>query len=197
MFAYLQNLNQAGLVLLNNLWQYGIVQKIAIIFADAPIFFLPVFLVGFWLFYTINKQAKKKNKLLIIFYSIIFAIVVNMIIQYIVPISRPSTFLWVHAKFLLSHIPDASFPSDHATVSAAFLASILLSGYKKTFWIFLPFALIMLVSRVIAGVHWPFDIVVWIVVWTVAGYVVYKFKSTKAITCLNSGILKIASFIRL
>jgi membrane-associated phospholipid phosphatase len=50
----------------------------------------------------------------------------------------------------MSHIPDASFPSDHTAVSIAFVTALFLSGYKKIAIIFLPFALIMNVSRIIS-----------------------------------------------
>jgi undecaprenyl-diphosphatase len=59
---------------------------------------------------------------------------------------------------LLDHIPDASFPSDHASVSVAFLTALYLTGYKKVFWAFMPWVILMNLCRVIAGVHWPFDI---------------------------------------
>ena len=118
-------------------------------------------------------------------------------IQHIVYVQRPLTFLGAHARFILSHIPDASFPSDHATVSAAFLAGICLAGYKKTFWIFLPFVILMLISRVIAGVHWPLDIIAGVTIGSIIAGLVHATKKMKCITMLNAGILKIASYIRL
>ena len=50
----------------------------------------------------------------------------------------------------MSHVPDASFPSDHATVSIAFLTSLFLANYKRIGLIFLPFVIIMNLSRIIA-----------------------------------------------
>jgi undecaprenyl-diphosphatase len=197
MFAFLQNINQATLIYLNSLWQYSIIQKMAIIFADAPILFLPVFFLWLWFYYNYKKDTWAKTNLLVIFYSIVVAILLSVGIQHVVYVQRPLLFLGVHAKFILSHIPDASFPSDHATVSSAFLIGILLAGYKKTFWIFLPFVCAMLLSRVIAWVHWPFDILAWIFIGSLTSVGVYKMKSTKCVTSLNAGILKIASFIRL
>ena len=72
------------------------------------------------------------------------AILSNLLIQHIVHIKRPETF--IHP--ILDHIPDASFPSDHAAVSFAFLIAIYLFGYKRIFWIFLPFVLLMDISRI-------------------------------------------------
>jgi len=39
-----------------------------------------------------------------------------------VNVDRPEEHLKAGGKLLLDHLPDASFPSDHATVSIAFLA---------------------------------------------------------------------------
>jgi membrane-associated phospholipid phosphatase len=38
----------------------------------------------------------------------------------------------------------------------------------------LPFALIMNVSRIISWVHWPFDVIVWTLVWIISGIIVCK-----------------------
>ncbi|MDQ7023403.1 MAG: hypothetical protein Q9M97_07925 [Candidatus Gracilibacteria bacterium] len=59
------------------------------------------------------------------------------LIQQFIIVERPEQHLGAGAKLLLDHLPDASFPSDHATVSIAFLTGLLLSGYKKYFWFLL------------------------------------------------------------
>jgi undecaprenyl-diphosphatase len=99
---------------------------------------------------------------------------------------------------LLDHIPDASFPSDHATVSVAFLTSLFLAWYKKTWFIFTPFVIFMLLSRIILWVHWPFDILVWSLVWIFSSFVVFKYiTKIKTINKVNKFLIKIMSFIKL
>jgi len=72
---------------------------------------------------------------------------------------RPRPFvLYPHLVHLLvQHVPDASFPSDHVAVAAAFAAAIP----KTHRWLRLLFwcltALIAL-ARVFVGVHWPVDV---------------------------------------
>ena len=124
--------------------------------ADAPIFFAPVFLVSAWVYWTVKHNDEKKKDLIFIFFSVVASILTNLIIQHFVDEARPETFV----QPLIDHLPDASFPSDHAAVSFAFLTSLYLFGYKKIFWIYLPFVILMNVSRIAAGVHWFIDVLV-------------------------------------
>lgn len=174
--------------------------KIIPIFADLPIFFLPVFLLASWIYVTYkeNNNTEKKHRLLSIFYSAVLAIIISLIIQQFVDIDRPETAIAGAGKLLLEHIPDASFPSDHASVSVAFLMALFFTGYKKVFWAFLPWVIIMNLSRVIAGVHWPFDIIAGTIVWIIAAYIATKkLPEIKFVKSLNNFIIHIVSYIKL
>ena len=162
------------------------------IFADLPIFFLPIFLISLWLYYNF-KNIDKKEKLLYIFYAIFIWIVVNLIIQQFNFEKRPETFITP----ILKHVPDNSFPSDHAAVSFAFLVALYLFWYKKTFWVFLPFVLVMNFARIAWGLHWFFDVFVWALIWIFSAYFIYKMQNKKYVQSLNKFILKIASFFKL
>jgi len=159
MLHQIQAVNQQLFLALNSLSENTVIRDISIIFADAPIFFLPLFLVAGWIYFAQKKNTKTKESLLAIFYSTAVTVIFNMIIQHLVFVERPATFLGAKAHFVLNHIPDASFPSDHAAVGFAFVLSAYLFGFQKIAYYFLPFFLLMAVSRVIAGVHWPLDIV--------------------------------------
>ena len=164
-------------------------------FADAPIFFLPIFLIISWIFYTYKISDNwKKSDLLNIFFSIIIAIIVSLLIQQVVDISRPESII----KPILEHIPDASFPSDHATVSFAFLAWLFLSWYKKVGYIFSVFVIIMNFSRVAWWVHWLFDIIAWAIIWILSSIFVFKYlKNTNTIININKFIIKLMNYIKL
>lgn len=131
MIETLKQLNEQWSINLNSLTQYNIIKEISILFADLPIIIIPIFLIVFWLFYTIHLEKQRKENLLFIFYAVIFGTVINIIIQNLFYIERPQNFLQNSWNFLLNHIPNASFPSDHATVSFAFLTSIFLFWYRK------------------------------------------------------------------
>lgn len=205
-----QEINKNILISLHSLTEYDIIQTLVLCFADTPIFFLPIFLVSFWIYYTykknptiiseihLTKNLLEKENLIYIFYSVILWILISLWIQQVVHIDRPEEALgWVW-QLLLNHIPDASFPSDHATVSVAFLTSLFLAWYKKIWLYFTPFIILMLLSRVILWVHWPFDIIVWGLVWIFSSFVIFKYiVKIKIINTLNRLIIKIMGYIKL
>ena len=169
-------------------------EKYVWFFADFPIFFLPVFLLSSWLFYSYKTQNEHKFDLLNIFLSIVLAILISLIIQQIIQIDRPESII----KPILTHIPDASFPSDHAIVSFAFLAWLFLAWYKKIFSIFSIFVVLMNFSRVAWWIHWFFDIMAWAVIWVLSSYFIFKYlKNTKILKQINTFIIKIMNKIKL
>jgi len=165
--------------------------------ADGPIFLLPIFLLFGWFYYAYQKNVESKKALLHIFYATVLWIVISLIIQQFVNIDRPETAIEGTGKLILDHIPDASFPSDHATVSFAFLAALYFFWFKRLAFIYLPLCIIMNVSRVIAWVHWPFDILAWGFVWICSACIVAKYQVNMYIKKLDDFLLKISAFFKL
>lgn len=206
----LQNINEELLVYLNSLTQFDFIKSITIIFSDFPIFFLPIFLIFYWIHYTykktpvvvsdihITKNLLEKENLLYIVYSVIIWIIISLTIQQFIHIDRPETALEAAWNLILNHLPSASFPSDHATVSVAFLSSLFFAWYKKTWLYFSPFVILMLLSRIMWWVHWPFDILAWSIVWYFSSYITFKYiTNIKLINKLNQLIIKTMSYIKL
>lgn len=197
----LQIINQNWLSFMNNLLEYQQIECIVYIMADAPIFFIPLFLVWFWIYYNYRFPGQAwewyKSKLLFIFYSTIIAITISIIIQQFVDINRPEEYLKNTWKLILEHIPDASFPSDHASVSIAFLTSLFLFWFKRIAFIVLPFFILMNLSRTIAWLHWPFDIIAWTFVWLFSAFIVFKLQKNNYLEKLNSYLIKVAWFFKM
>lgn len=194
----MQELNQFLLTYLNNLLiEYKCLEKIIFLFADTPIFFLPIFLVWFRLYFNHTKNNKWKNILILIFYSTVTAILISLIIQQFVHLDRPEEHLKNTWKLILEHIPDASFPSDHASVSIAFLTAILLFWFRRIWAFLLPFFIVMNLSRVIAWVHWPFDVLAWTIVWIFSALLIYKVQKNNYLVKLNSYIIKLMWYLKL
>lgn len=141
--------NKQLFLFLNQLGDIGLIRSIVSVFADAPIFLIPLFLVSFWLYYANKKDISGKERLLLVFYSMAVAVTVNILIQKFIYVDRPAEFAKSAGHFLLNHLPDASFPSDHASVGIAFISALFLFGYETIGYITIPFFFLMLVSRVI------------------------------------------------
>ena len=168
-------------------------EKFVWIMADLPIFFVPTFLVAAWIYYAVKKNNEEKKNLIFMFFSVVWAILTNLIIQHIVVENRPETFI----QPILDHLPDASFPSDHAAVSFAFLTSLYLFGYKKIFWIYLPFVVLMNMSRIAWWVHWFFDVLVGAFIGIFWAFVFKKFRKNKLLDKVANFFVKLASYFKL
>lgn len=206
----IQEINKELLIYLNSLTKYEFVQSIVMIFSDFPIFFLPIFLVSLWFYYSnkkdsiivsflhLKKDLIKKENLLYIFYSVVIWITISLAIQQIINIERPESAIKWAWLLIMEHIPDASFPSDHATVAIAFLTSLFFTWFKKVAFYYMPFVIIMLISRVIVWVHWPLDILAWTIVWIFSSYITFRYLTNlKIINKLNQFIIKIMWYIKM
>lgn len=196
---YMPKWNTELLQYLNSFTENEFIASFVSIFADLPIFLLPIFLLTFWIIHTHKrKNDEKRVELMYILYGTVIAIFISIIIQQFVNIDRPESALTSAKALILDHIPDASFPSDHASVSIAFLTGVFLSSYRKYFWIFLPLILIMNLSRVMVGVHWPLDILAGTIVGITGGYIALKqLPKIKFVKSFNASIMKLLSYIRL
>jgi membrane-associated phospholipid phosphatase len=76
---------------------------------------------------------------------------------------------------IIPHISNASFPSSHALffgVSIIVLIRWFFPLYQKVILILLGW--IMCLSRLIWAIHYPSDVLAWIIIWAFLGYYTYK-----------------------
>lgn len=102
--------------------------------------------------------------------SVVTAMSITYILKYSLAIPRPFlsgvTPLFVHGGY-------NSFPSGHATFFAS-LALAMFFYHKKRGWWFLISAVVIGASRVIAGVHYPTDIVAGYAIGILSSYFIIK-----------------------
>ena len=72
-------------------------------------------------------------------------------------VDRPRPFVALPIMPLFPHVPDSSFPSDHTLVGVAFVAPFLWRLPRLGGWLAL-WALAVGFARVVAGVHYPSDV---------------------------------------
>jgi len=122
--------------------------------ADIEVIAVALTLVVMWLYGRIKNDNAPKKDGLIIFYTVAVAfavyIFVSMFLTYRV---RPETVSAIMP--LISRIPDNSFPSGHAIFAAASLVATWFTGRKQIFSLFLVLSILMLLSRIFAGIHYP------------------------------------------
>ena len=169
------------------------------ILADLPIFFLPCFLWGMWLYYTfVNQEKDKRTHLLHILYACIVGMILSFVIKQFVDIERPESYIESTRSLLLWKIPEKSFPSDHATISFAFTTALFFTKFYKVGYIFLPLVIIMNLSRIIVGVHWPLDIIAWSILGVFSAIIFFsRLRELKLVKYFDVTIIKIMKALHL
>lgn len=94
------------------------------------------------------------------------------IIRFLWP--RPRPFIAESVNLLIEKNPTPSFPSGHAAFYFA-LSFVLFFYNKKIGLFFLIATLLMTISRIFVGIHWPLDILAGAVVGLISAFLVTRF----------------------
>lgn len=159
---------------------------------------MAIFLVVLWLVGTHRKDNTYKVQSLNIFYIIVGGFILYVILNQFLP-TRVRPEMVTHLPPLVNHLPDNSFPSGHAIFAAASALGVhmILRNTTATLSIIL-LGILMNLTRIIAGVHFPGDILVGYIVGILGGYITYQFLDLSFFRkWLNPILLKIASYIKL
>jgi undecaprenyl-diphosphatase len=126
--------------------------------------YLVVFLAGIFLLFhhevlfsenPLKAFVQKWKEILVVFFSGALAWFLAYILKYLFHTGRPFDIF----PNVISLFPETgyAFPSGHATFFMA-LAFAIFFSHKKVGYIFVLFALLIGIARIIAGVHFPIDI---------------------------------------
>jgi undecaprenyl-diphosphatase len=108
------------------------------------------------IFYWFFQKSQNRRMVVNACLSACLALGVNVLIGLFFYRDRP--FVTHHVNWLIPHLKNASFPSDHATAAFVIAASIWL-WKKRDGWIWLFLAAGIALSRVWTGVHYPLDVI--------------------------------------
>lgn len=98
---------------------------------------------------------------------------------------------------LVFHIPSYSFPSDHSTFLAALATYFYLTGYKKVGIYVFIIAIAVGKTRIIAGLHYPGDVLVGWILGCISAYLIFKYLDKTIEKYLAKPMFKIAKFLHL
>lgn len=143
--------------------QSKLLDQIIIFFADVFPYFVISFSFLFLIFHhevllsknPIKEFIKKWKEIILVFFSGALAWFFAYVLKYIFHTARPFD---IFSKVIsLFSETGYAFPSGHATFFMA-LAIAIFFNHKKVGYIFIFFALLIGIARIMAGVHFPIDI---------------------------------------
>jgi undecaprenyl-diphosphatase len=88
--------------------------------------------------------------------SALIALGIGQIIGHVFPRERP--YLTHHVTLLITHTPDASFPSDHTTLAFAVAVAVWMVNRRAGIAL-LIFGILVAFARVFVGAHYPADVI--------------------------------------
>jgi len=121
-----------------------------VVFLAVVLLPLMLIVVGFWMY------NHKRHHLFTLGLALVFTLLVELLIHQIY--FKPRPFITFDFVPLLLPGTEGSFPSNHAGLSFA-IAQVGYFARKKLGYYLFGFAFLVSVSRIVAGVHYPSDII--------------------------------------
>ncbi|MEI6284971.1 MAG: undecaprenyl-diphosphatase [Bacillota bacterium] len=118
-----------------------------------------------------SMRLANRKRALYGFFSAIIAMTVNLVVGSFFFRVRP--FLNGESKLLYQSATDSSFPSDHAAGGGSISTSIMF-GKRWLGRFLMVFAVLVTISRVYVGAHYPFDVVTGLLIGVLSAWLVER-----------------------
>ncbi|MFA6080470.1 MAG: phosphatase PAP2 family protein [Candidatus Gracilibacteria bacterium] len=199
LLTFLQNIDAKILEIMrssiaNMEWTHPVI----LFFTDLHPIVFGVFLIGLWIYGVYQKDNGPKHVALDLFWHVLGAFTIYWVINQLLPVRpRPETIGSIPA--LITHLPDNSFPSGHAMfLGASWWALHILLGKKRIVIGFLSLGILTVTARVLAGIHYPGDILVgFLLGWGLVAIFAGLPHGKKYRTFAHTIPVKLASYFRL
>lgn len=160
MFVVLSAMNQWILLLLYHVaTSVSVLSAIFVFFAE----WFPYLVIGSVVVYEFYIQDGVRKTLSALFFTAcapIFAWIIVAMMKISLPSPRPFVFDFGITPLVVVNDPFGSFPSAHAAIFGALAGTMVARRSTSWKWYVAAAALIVAVSRIAVGVHFPIDIVV-------------------------------------
>lgn len=123
------------------------------------------------LFYWFYRKTENRTMVIEALLSACLALGINALIGMFFYRDRP--FVHHHINWLIPHVKNASFPSDHAA-GAFVIATSIWIWRKRDGWIWLILAAAVSISRVWTGVHYPSDVIAGMLIGVGSAFLVHQ-----------------------
>lgn len=108
------------------------------------------------LIYQCLRHRERRALVIVIFIALLLALGASALIQHFCPTNRP--FADGLVSNLIFHKPNNAFPSDHTVFASTVAFGFILARVYRLGFILLAIAIIIGLSRVSLGIHYPLDI---------------------------------------
>lgn len=146
---------------------------IMIFFAEYFVFILALIMIILWF---VKKNKKNREMLFTAFSAFVLGEVLNRVAGLLVFHIQPFATL-SEVNQLIEKGIDNSFPSNHATLAFSVLTTYFLYNKNYKGLIALLIAIVVSISRIYVGVHYPIDILVGALIGTFSAYICVKYIS--------------------
>ncbi len=167
-------------------------------FSDFHVFFMAGLLFLLWLYGVYTGEKKYKESALYAAVTIMFSLLAYFAINQSFPV-RPRPEVVSAINPLIAHLPDNSFPSGHAIfAAAAFLAAVQFFESRILVSAVFAVGLLMVFCRIVAGIHYPGDMIVGALVGAAFAYLFYRVHRHRYVrsVCIDLP-LRLAQYLRL
>jgi len=133
------------------------------------------YLIGLWFSgHSTNEVKANRERAIYVVCSAVLALGINQVFGLFFFRERP--YLNQPVKALMPIAADSSFPSDHSAGSFSIAGSIVL-GKRLGGFLLMAFAVLVAVSRIYVGAHYPTDVIGGMIVGLMSSWIVEKNRS--------------------
>lgn len=152
------NWDAAATIWLNGLAEQPTVRAVALWIAVYGLLLYVAVAVWAWLHPSNKKERWRLQRVVVLAtLSVMLAIVFEQVVTAVAFRARPFMVIDTLTAYNV-FVDSSSFPSLHTAMAAAFAGAWLWSGQRKMGWWLLAAAVLIGLCRVVAGVHYPSDI---------------------------------------